>query len=83
MSENTGKFVTLEEFENYKKIVENMIKPKKDSVKEIKYKQPNAYALFLKEMSPKLKSENPNLTQKELFKKVAELWNEQKKSKEL
>ncbi len=69
------KYVTVEDFENYKKHVDNIIN-KKEPVKASK--QPNSYALYVKEMLPKIREKNPELSKNDLFKKIAESWKEKK-----
>lgn len=84
----SDKYVTVEDFENYKKHVENVMKSKKEpskdakEVKETKPRLPNAYALFLKDTLPKVRAEYKELSKNEHFKKVAELWKEHKEHKE-
>ena len=58
--------------ESYKKT-----KSKKTVVK----KAPSEYNIFVKEQTKELKEKNPELDNKEIFKKTAELWNEYKKNK--
>ena len=58
--------------ESYKKT-----KSKKTEVK----KAPSEYNIFVKEQTKELKEKNPELDNKEIFKKTAELWNEYKKNK--
>jgi hypothetical protein len=81
----SDKYVTVEDFENYKKHVETIMKPKKESskeTKEVKPRLPNAYALFLKDTLPKVRAENKELSKNDHFKKVAELWKEHKEHKD-
>ena len=58
--------------ESYKKT-----KSKKTVIK----KAPSEYNIFVKEQTIELKEKNPELDNKEIFKKTAELWNEYKKNK--
>lgn len=58
--------------ESYKKT-----KSKKTVIK----KAPSEYNIFVKEQTKELKEKNPELDNKEIFKKTAELWNEYKKNK--
>lgn len=81
----SDKYVTVEDFENYKKHVETIMKKKESSskeTKEVKPRQPNAYALFLKDTLPKVRTQHPELTKNDHFKKVAELWKEKNKDKD-
>tara|TARA_B110000858_G_scaffold196788_1_gene256471 strand:- start:4699 stop:5013 length:315 start_codon:yes stop_codon:yes gene_type:complete len=57
------------------------------SYKEIKDKKvvtkkpPSEYNIFVRDQTKELKEKNPTLDNKEIFKKIAELWNEYKKNK--
>ena len=59
--------------ESYKKT-----KSKKTVIK----KAPSEYNIFVKEQTKELKEKNPELDNKEIFKKTAELWNEYKKTRQ-
>lgn len=74
----SDKYVTVEDFENYKKHVETVMKSKKIPSKEVKPRLPNAYALFLKDTLPKVRAEHKELSKNEYFKKVGDLWKEHK-----
>lgn len=73
----TDKFLTIEDFEAYKKTMEEKLekasKVKKN--KEIVPRTPTEYQMFVKNNLPKIKAETPNITQTDAIRKVAELWN--------
>ncbi len=64
-------YVTKKEFEDFKN---SFGKPKEEE------KKLSSYQLFQKEKFAEVKTANPDMKPKEIIKKVAEMWNEQKKS---
>jgi hypothetical protein len=75
------KFVRLEDFEAYKKMMneklEKSSKQKKvrDPTREIIPRQPNEYQMFMKNNLPKIRAETPGISPTDAIRKVAELWN--------
>jgi hypothetical protein len=75
----SDQFVTLKDFENYKKEADKKFGGKVKKVKGTR--EPNAYNIFMKEKVKELKSENSALTNQEAFKFGAQAWNVQKAEK--
>lgn len=73
------KYVTKEEFDEYKKSLERKIK--KANAPPRPPREPNEYNKFMKDQMVKVKKDNPGITNTEAFKKCAEDWNKGKESK--
>ena len=76
----SDKFVTVKEFEEYKKSMEKKEEPKEK--KEKVPRAPNSYNLFMKEKIAEMKQVDSKILNKDAFKKGAELWNKQKQEKQ-
>ena len=78
------KYVTVDEFEQFKKMMEEKFseskeEPKEEKVKKVKApKPPSKYNLFMKEKFEELKAQHPEMTAKDMMKKVGELWKLEK-----
>ncbi len=82
-------YVTMKEFEEYKKTMESSGKkgskvektPKVEKeVKESVPRKQTAYQLFIKEQHPGFKQLHPEMKSNELMAGLAKLWNEKKLS---
>jgi hypothetical protein len=73
----SNKYVTLEEFKNYKKEIEELMNSSKKDVNNViepKTRKPNNYALYVKQMIPVIKEKYPDISKTDIFKKIAEEW---------
>jgi len=72
------KFVTVKEFEEYKKFIQSNM----GNTKKVKStRPPTEYNIFVGEHIGIIKKDNPKFTQVDAMKKCAELWNEHKEKK--
>lgn len=62
-----------------KRIKKNNIDKDGNEIDIVK-KQPNAYNNFVKDERPKIKEDYPNLNNKEIFSKIAEMWKKHKEN---
>ena len=75
MSDTTNDFVTRKEFDDMKKKIEQLEKPK-----EKRTRAPNQYNLFLGEELKKIKADKPTINNQEAFKLATERWAKHKTS---
>jgi len=64
-------------YQVYNQIYNTNDKSKKNK-NNMKKREPTAYNLFVKNNMNKVKNENPNLSHKDLMKKISELWKNNK-----
>ena len=62
-----------------KRVKKNNIDKDGNEIDVVK-KQPNAYNNFVKDERPKIKEDYPNLNNKEIFSKIAEMWKKHKEN---
>jgi len=79
MSENN--YITREQLDESMKALER--KMKKLNAPPKPPREPNDYNKFMKDQMVKVKKDNPGISNTEAFKKCANQWNEEKKSKEV
>jgi hypothetical protein len=91
MSEN---YVTLSEFEEYKKMINEKMTNEKMTVETVKGKKiktenvpntkpPTAYQLFVKENYHKIQAENPDFKFRDITRQISKMWALQKTSNEV
>lgn len=75
----SDKYVTKEEFDEYKKSLEKKIK--KANAPPRAPREPNEYNKFMKEQIVKIKEENPGIKNTAAFAEGAKQWNKKKEEK--
>lgn len=72
------KYITVEEFEKFKKsVMEGMTKEKKPKAK----REPSNYNIFIKEKISLIKKNKPEISHKDAFSEAVAMYNKEKESK--